>query len=106
MKLTLKHDGAYIAKFEVTWENGCGGIRNWDGNHKHRTAGFKTVIDIPEDASNIKVVAKGRTGLNWDPWHTPCNVMDFPNDVDREVLLYGTTLRQCCRITPTLERES
>lgn len=103
MKLTLKHDGAYVATFKVTWKDGYEQTRNWDGNYTHRTAGFKTVIDIPEDASNIKVVAKGETGLVWDPWHTPCNTKDFPNDVDREVRLYGTTLNQRCTITPTLE---
>lgn len=103
MKLTLKHDGAYIAYFEISWRDGEGRDQQWSENNNHKTSGFKTVINIPEDASNIKVVAKGGTGLNWDPWHTTCNVKDFPNDVDREVLLWETTLKQRCTITPTLE---
>lgn len=103
MKLRLTHDGAYVATFEISWRDGEGRGRQWSENNKHKTAGFRTVIDIPEDATNVKVVGKGKTGLVWDPWHTPCNVADFPNDVDREVRLWGTTLNQQCTITPTLE---
>lgn len=102
MKLTLKHGGAYVAQFEVSWKDGEGKVYRWGESNKNKTAGFKTVIDIPEDATNVKVVGKGKTGLVWDQWHTPCNVTDFPNDVDREVWLWGTTLNQHCTITPSL----
>ena len=57
-KIILDHYGAYVAQFEVAWdevsfdENGQEVLshKTWDGNWKDKTAHFSTVIPLPPNS--------------------------------------------------------
>ena len=99
-KLTLDHSGAFVAQFNVSWdevsydENGNEVLTHkvWDGNDRDRTAHFSTTIPIPANAKNIKVLARECTGLAWEWWRTVVNEQDVALAKDINVSIWGTTL--------------
>lgn len=106
-ELHLKHDGAYIARFYVTWDEITGydsdgneivTQRQWDQNGVIKTAGFKTTITLGGNCRNICIKAQGKTGLEWDPWHTPIDEKNLPLVPNRTVRISGTTLNQKANI--------
>lgn len=108
-EIHLKHDGAYVAKFNVSWDEITGISeageekmvhRNWDQNDKNKTAGFKTVITLNGNCRNINIKAQGKTGLVWDPWHTPLDKKDLALVPKREIRISGTTLNQKASCNP------
>lgn len=66
----VKHSGAYVAKFQVTWmEKNAQGIpipKIWVSGNK--TVGFDHTVSLPGDATNVRVQGWAATGLVWDPW--------------------------------------
>ena len=90
----VKHDGAYVAKFEVTWEeaDAQGNYRAappWTSGEK--TAGYTHQIDLPGDARNVHLKAWAATGLVWDPWGPALN--ETLNGPDNKCYrIFGTTL--------------
>lgn len=108
-EIHLKHGGAYVAKFHVSWDEITGydgngkeqtARRNWDQNDKNKTAGFKTVITLGGNCRNINIKAQGKTGLIWDPWHTPLDKKGLALVPSRIVEIGGTTLNQKAKCTP------
>ncbi|MEK7025184.1 thiol-activated cytolysin family protein, partial [Bacillus sp. FSL K6-6038] len=77
-KMTLDHTGGYVAQFDVSWDefsydkNGKEVLthKTWEGNGRDRTAHFNTVIPLPPNSKNVKVVARECTGLAWEWWRT------------------------------------
>ena len=57
----ILHNGAYIAEFRVTWDNEDGAPGMWESTGAG--AGEKFTIDIPADATNVKLVMKSWAGL-------------------------------------------
>lgn len=98
--LTLEHSGAYVAKFNVTWdevsydEQGEEQLepKKWDGNDVGRTAHWTTVIYLPARSRNIKIVAKELTGLAWEGWRTVVNEQNVPLAGQIHLRVWGTTL--------------
>jgi thiol-activated cytolysin len=72
----FKHDGAYVAKAEVTWVDsdqlGNPLPRKWESGKK--TAGWTQTVDIPGDAHGLRLKAWADTGLVWDPWGEILNI--------------------------------
>lgn len=99
-KLNLDHKGGYVAQFAVTWNevsyddkgNEILTLKEWEGNWKDRTAHFNTVIPIPANARNIKVLARESTGLAWEWWRNIVNETNVPLSKDINVSIWGTTL--------------
>ena len=99
-KLNLDHKGGYVAQFAVTWNevsyddkgNEISTSKEWEGNWKDRTAHFNTVIPIPANARNIKVLARESTGLAWEWWRNIVNETNVPLSKDINVSIWGTTL--------------
>ena len=99
-KLNLDHKGGYVAQFAVTWNevsyddkgNEILTSKEWEGNWKDRTAHFNTVIPIPANARNIKVLARESTGLAWEWWRNIVNETNVPLSKDINVSIWGTTL--------------
>lgn len=99
-KMTLDHYGAYVAQFDVSWdefsydENGNEVLshKTWEGNGKDRTAHFSTVISLPPNSKNIKVVARECTGLAWEWWRTVINEQNVPLTNEIKIWISGTTL--------------
>ena len=87
----VKHDGAYIARFKVTWHTPINGEEQWESGEK--TLGFSKQIDIPGDATSVKIFAEAATGLVWDPWGEIMNVnLEGPDSKTYRV--FGTTLKR------------
>ncbi|MGD8189017.1 thiol-activated cytolysin family protein [Brevibacillus ginsengisoli] len=106
-KITLDHSGAYVAQFEVAWdeftfdENGKEVLahKTWDGNYKDKTAHFSTVIPLPPNSKNIRIFAKECTGLAWEWWRTILDEHNVPLSDDIKVNIGGTTLYPKAKIS-------
>lgn len=106
--LTLRHDGAYVAMFHVSWdeytfdENGNEKVqrKQWSDNGVYVTAGYSTIINFPPNARNISIKAEGATGLAWEPWRTSLDLVNIPLIKKRDVAIYGTTLNQIADVNP------
>ncbi|MGE7689786.1 thiol-activated cytolysin family protein [Lysinibacillus sp. NPDC097214] len=98
--ITLDHYGAYVAQFEVAWdefsydENGKEVLshKTWGGNWKDKTAHFSTVIPLPANSKNIRIYARECTGLAWDWWRTIIDEYNVPLSKEIKVSIGGTTL--------------
>lgn len=105
-ELTLKHTGAYVAKFNVSWNeinydnNGNEIIKHieWSENNKSKTAPYKTIINLPGNATNLNISAKGATGLVWEKWRTNINKTNITLNDKITIEIYGTTLNQKYKI--------
>ncbi|PCD81903.1 alveolysin [Lysinibacillus fusiformis] len=99
-KIILDHYGAYVAQFEVAWdefsydENGNEVLthKTWDGNWKDKTAHFSTVIPLPANSKNIRIYARECTGLAWEWWRTVIDEYNVPMSNEIKVSIGGTTL--------------
>ncbi|NEZ47256.1 alveolysin [Clostridium niameyense] len=99
-KIVLDHSGAYVAQFEVTWDevsydkDGKEIIEHkaWSGNDKDRTAHFNTEIYLKGNARNICVKAWECTGLAWEWWRTVIDEKNIPLVKERVISIWGTTL--------------
>ena len=98
-KLTLDHSGAYVAQFNVQWdeftydEDGNEVITHkcWADNDSDRTAHFSTEITLPANTRNLRVVARECTGLAWEWWRTVVDE-NLPLAGQVDVSIWGTTL--------------
>ncbi len=99
-KIVLDHTGAYVAQFEISWdeftydEDGKEVLthKTWDGNYQDKTAHYSTVIPLPANAKNIRILARESTGLAWDWWRTIINEYNVPLTNEIKVSIWGTTL--------------
>ena len=106
-KMTLDHTGAYVAQFDVSWDefsydqNGKEVLthKTWEGNGRDRTAHFNTVIPLPANSKNVKVVARECTGLAWEWWRTIINEQNVPLTNEMKVSIGGTTLYPSANIS-------
>ena len=106
--LKLRHTGAYVAKFNVTWQEyeyndkGVMDIKNcsWPQNGEHKTAGFEANIPLNANTRNICIKAEGETGLVWDKWHNPIDKKNLAMVENREAKIWGTTLNQKGEVKP------
>ncbi len=92
-KITLRHVGAFVAKFYVKWKekDAKGGMVPKSYASGKKTAGYRHEIVFPGDAQDIRVEAQVATGLIWDPWHH--HHKNYPTlDGDKLLRLSGTTL--------------
>ncbi|MBJ8107896.1 MULTISPECIES: thiol-activated cytolysin family protein [Bacillus cereus group] len=106
-KMTLDHYGAYVAQFDVSWDefsydqNGKEVLthKTWEGNNQDKTAHYSTVIPLPPNSKNVKVVARECTGLAWEWWRTIINEQNVPLTNEIKVSIGGTTLHPSANIS-------
>ncbi|WP_423237108.1 thiol-activated cytolysin family protein [Clostridium peptidivorans] len=99
-KILLDHYGAYVAQFEVSWdefsydENGKEILshKTWSGNYQDKTAHYSTVIPLPANSKNIRIMARECTGLAWEWWRTIIDEHNVPLSNEIKVSIGGTTL--------------
>ncbi|CAM2797614.1 thiol-activated cytolysin family protein [Hathewaya histolytica] len=99
-KIMLDHSGAYVAQFEVTWDevsydkqgNEIIEHKSWSGNNSDRTAHFNTELYLKGNARNISIKAKECTGLAWEWWRTVVDAKNLPLVKERKLSIWGTTL--------------
>ena len=74
----LKHSGGYVAKFTVDWnekdEKGKPVHKEWSSGNQ--TAGWTQTLDLPGDASGVRIRGWAKTGLVWSPWGEILNVTE------------------------------
>lgn len=99
-KINLDHSGAYVAQFDVSWdevsydENGNEVLTHkiWNGSNNDRTAHFLTVIPLEANSKNINILARECTGLAWEWWRTVIDEHNVPLSKNINVSIWGTTL--------------
>lgn len=99
-KINLDHSGAYVAQFDVSWdevsydENGNEVLTHkiWNGSNSDRTAHFSTVIPLEANSKNINILARECTGLAWEWWRTVIDEHNVPLSKNINVSIWGTTL--------------
>ncbi|EDS78476.1 tetanolysin O [Clostridium botulinum C str. Eklund] len=99
-KLVLDHRGAYVAQYDVNWDevtydkNGKEIIthKTWDGNYRDRTSHFNTEIYLKGNCRNINVKVRECTGLAWEWWRTIIDDKNLPLVKKRTINIWGTTL--------------
>lgn len=104
--ININHRGAYIAQFEITWDefsyDAAGNEKvekkAWEGNWKGRTASFSTTISLPANARNIRIFARECTGLAWEWWRTVVDMKNVTLTNKINVNLSGTTLKPRCKV--------
>lgn len=98
--INLDHKGAYVAQFEITWdeisydEDGHQVLeaKAWSGNWQDKTAHFTSTMYVPANATNIRIYARESTGLAWDWWRTVLDEYNVPLSNEINVSIGGTTL--------------
>ena len=102
-ELVVEHNGVYVARFEISWDeiidydqNGKAVVKHvkWGENGKHKTLGYQTVIPLSGNVRNIHIKAEGATGLVWDPWNTSFDEHNIPLRPKLTFKISGTTLNQ------------
>jgi len=99
-KISLDHHGAYVAKFFVSWDEfsydqfGKEVLthKTWEENNQNKTAHYSTIIPLPPNAKNIRILSKECTGLAWDWWRTIIDEYNVPLSNEIKVSIGGTTL--------------
>lgn len=99
-KINLDHRGAYVAQFEITWDevsydeegNEILVPKAWSGNWQDKTARFTSTMYIPANARNIRIYARESTGLAWEWWRTVIDERNVPLSNQINVSIGGTTL--------------
>lgn len=105
-RITLDHSGAYVAQFNVSWDeisfdnagNETSIHRKWEGSDKDRTAHYSAIINLPPNARRVKVRAKECTGLAWEWWRTVVDEVSMPLSHNIKISLYGTTLHPAVKV--------
>lgn len=87
--IKLNHAGAYVAKYEITWNDNGQDRKIETGN---KTAGWTETFYFPGDATNISVRGWAATGLVWDPWGEIYNKKMQAADMNKCLRNTGTTL--------------
>ena len=102
-EIHLRHDGAYVADFNVSWDKITGYDSKgnpvvkreiWSNNDKNVTAGYSTVIALDGNCRNINIRARGKTGLAWEKWRTSLDKKGLALVPKRTIKIWGTTLNQ------------
>ncbi len=91
----LRHDGAYVARFRITWRehNDQGEQVNKSWESGERTAGWHETVPFPGDAEQIEVSANAASGLVWDPWPEAMR-LTLSSPANQCFRVFGTTLNR------------
>jgi len=92
VQIKLTHGGGFVANWQITYTQP--GKPATTINPTGTTLGWKNTYTIPGDASNIRILVQGATGLLWEPWRTTYD-KTFPTPPSGLcVKIYGSTLDQ------------
>lgn len=75
VSITLKHAGAYIAKYEISYSE-AGVEKKIEASEK--TRGWTQTYVVPPGGTNISLKAWAMTGLVWQPWGEIYNMVLQP----------------------------
>jgi hypothetical protein len=75
ISITLKHSGAYIARYEISYSE-AGEEKKIEAREK--TKGWTQTFVVPAGGTNIRLQAWAMTGLVWQPWGEIYNMVLQP----------------------------
>lgn len=88
--IQLVHSGAYFANFDLTWDEPGKPDQAWKEHGK--TAGWQYTVNLPGEATNIRLRMQNDTGLVWQPQREIFNRVLQPSDLNKCYRVTGTTL--------------
>jgi len=88
--IKLVQDGWYIAHFDVTWDEP--GRPNLSWKQHGKTKGWRDIVTLPGEATNIRLRMQNDTGLVWQPQREIFNRVLQPADLNKCYQVTGTTL--------------
>lgn len=92
MSIKLIHSGAYVAKYEIKYNNAGEEKKIETGN---QTAGWSQTFYFPGDATNVRLSGWAMTGLVWAPWGEIYNKILTPEELKNKCITNtGTTLNR------------
>ncbi len=92
VQIKFTHGAGFVANWQITYNQPGKPVVNI--NPTGTTMGWKNTYTIPGDASNIRILVQGATGLLWEPWRTTYD-KTFPTPPANFCLkIFGTTLDQ------------
>ena len=86
------HQAGFVANFLIEY-NEPGKAAKTSYNPTGKTAGWTETHTIPTNATNVRILIQGATGLAWEPWRTTYE-KTFPTPPNMCIKIYGTTLDQ------------
>ena len=86
------HQAGFVANFLIEY-NEPGKPAKTTQNPLGKTAGWTETYTIPTNATNVRILIQGATGLAWEPWRTTYE-KTFPSPPNMCVKIYGTSLDQ------------
>lgn len=89
-RFTFKNRGMYKARYSLEYMV-QGKTDAWSSGEISREG--EIGYNIPEIATNVKVIAEGATGFVWEPWRTHFD-KTYPSALDKTIESLGTTLNQ------------
>ena len=89
--IKIVQDGSFIiANFEIVWDEPGKPNLSWKENGK--TKGWQYVVNLPGEATNIRLKMTNDTGLVWQPQREIFNRVLQPSDLNKCYRVTGTTL--------------
>ena len=85
--LGLSHDGAYIAHFNVSWNEPGKAEQMFQSDS---SVGFKKALKFPRGASNFRIKITNDTGLAWEPTHEIINRHLAADELNKCVVIDGS----------------
>ena len=85
------HNAGFVANWQITYNQPGKPLQII--NPTGTTLGWTKTYDIPADATNVRILVQGATGLVWEPWRTTYD-KTFPTPPNMCLKIYGTTLDQ------------
>ncbi len=90
-KIKFTHGAGFVANWQITYN--LPGKPNQSFNPTGTTLGWTKTYNLPLDATNVRILIQGATGLVWEPWRTTYD-LTFPTVPNVCIKIYGTTLDQ------------
>ncbi|MEZ4962068.1 MAG: thiol-activated cytolysin C-terminal domain-containing protein [Saprospiraceae bacterium] len=90
-KIKFTHGAGFVANWQITYD--LPGKPGQNINPTGTTLGWNKTYNLPLDATNVRILVQGATGLVWEPWRTTYD-KTFPTVPNMCIKIYGTTLDQ------------
>ncbi len=90
-KIKFTHGAGFVANWQITYN--LPGKPGQSFNPTGTTFGWNKTYNLPLDATNVRILIQGATGLVWEPWRTTYD-LTYPTVPNVCIKIYGTTLDQ------------
>jgi hypothetical protein len=90
-KIKFTHGAGFVANWLISYN--LPGKPNQTINPTGTTLGWSKTYHLPLDATNVRILIQGATGLVWEPWRTTFD-LTYPTVPNVCIKIYGTTLDQ------------